>query len=442
LSRPRSLRKLALVVPLLGVAGAASALSGRWARAEAPAARLSEVEVLELDLAFFEARVARDSFAARDHAQLARLHLQRAPIGGNEGADLAQAETHARRSLALRTAHNSEALQVLASTLMGSHRFAEARDAAERLVAMDSTSRGARALLGEIELELGAYPDAARTFGSLLTVREELGIAPRYARWEEIRGRPAEAKRLLRRALADASSRHGMPRSHLAWFHWRLGDLALRHGRPDEAERELHAGLALAPEDHRLLDGMARVALARGRWREAIDFGEQATARTPDPVTLGLLSVSWEMLGDSARSAEHESAMDAAVAQQPTGLNRQWAMLQLDRGRDVAGVLAKARDEIGARRDIYAWDLLSWALYRSGEVREALGASARALAMNTRDASLFFHAGMIAAAAGDTALARGRLREALEINPRWDPNQPDQARAVLNTPVHSSARVD
>jgi tetratricopeptide (TPR) repeat protein len=429
-------------VPLLGAAGAAFALSGRWARAEAPAARLSEAEVLELDMAFFEARVARDSFAARDHAQLARLHLQRAPIGGTEGADLEQAETHARRSLALRTGHNGVALQVLASTLMGSHRFAEAREVAGRLVVMDSTSRGARALLGEIELELGAYRNAARTFGSLLTVRQELGVAPRYARWEEIRGRPAEARRLLRRALADASSRHGMPRSHLAWFHWRLGDLALRHGRPDEAEREVRAGLALAPEDHRLLDGMARVALARGRWREAIEFGERATARTLDPVTLGLLSVSWEMLGDNARSAEYERAMDAAVGQQPTGLNRQWAMLQLDRGRDVAGVLAKARDEIRARRDLYAWDVLAWALYRSGDVREALDASGKALAMNTRDASLFFHAGMIAAAAGDTALAQRRLREALDINPRWHPSQPDEARAVLNTPVRSSARVD
>ena len=442
MSRSSSLRRLALVVLLLGAAGAATVLSGSWARAEASAVRPSEAEVLQLDLAFFEARAARDSFAARDHAQLARLHLQRAPIGGTEGADLAQAESHARRSLALRTAHNGEALHVLASTLMGSHRFAEAHDVAERLLAVDSTSRGARALLGEIELELGTYREAARMFGSLFTEREELGIAPRYARWEEIRGRPAEARRLLRRALTDASTRQGMPRSQLAWFHWRLGDLALRHGRPDEAERELKAGLALAPEDHRLLDGMARVALARDRWREAIDYGERASASTLDPATLGLLSVSWEMLDDSARSAEYEHAMDAAVAQQPTGLNRQWAMLRLDRGRDVASVLAKARDEVRARQDIYAWDLLAWALYRSGDVREALDASARALAMNTRDASLFFHAGMIAAAAGDTTLAGRRLREALEINPRWHPSQPDQARAVLNTPVRSSSRVD
>lgn len=443
MSRSPSLRRLALVVLLLlGAAGTATVLSGRWARAEASAVRPSEAEVLELDLTFFEARVARDTFAARDHAQLARLHLQRAPIGGTEGADLAQAETHARRSLALRTAHNGEALHVLASTLMGSHRFAEAHDVAERLLAMDSTSWGARALLGEIELELGTYREAARMFGSLLTEREELGIAPRYARWEEIRGRPAEARRLLRRALTDASTRQGMPRSQLAWFHWRLGDLALRHGRPDEAESELKAGLALAPEDHRLLDGMARVALARGRWREAIDYGERASASTLDPATLGLLSVSWEMLGDSARSVEYERAMSAVVRQQPTGLDRQWAMLQLDRGREIPAMLAKAREEIRTRRDVFAWDLLGWALYRSGDIREALGASANALAMGTRDASLHFHAGMIAAAAGDSALARRRLNEAFEINPRWHPTQPDEARAVLDPPGGSSARLD
>lgn len=442
MSRPSSLRRLVLVVSLLGAAGGVTTLSVRWARADVPAPRLSEAEVLNLDLAFFEARVARDSFAARDHAQLARLHLQRAPIGGTESADLAQAEAHARRSLALRTARNGEALQVLASALMGGHRFAEARDVAERLLAMDSTSRGARALLGEIQLELGAYPDAARTFGSLLTVRQELGIAPRYARWEEIRGRPDEAKRLLSRALADASRRHGMPRSQLAWFHWRLGDLALRHGRPDEARHELEAGLTLAANDHRLLDGMARVAAARGHWREAIDYGERASANTLDPATLGQLSIGWEMLGDSARSEQYARAMALAAGQQSNGLNRQWATLQLDRSHGVPTVLAQARQEIRTRKDVYAWDLLAWALYRAGDIPEALDASANALAMGTRDASLYFHAGMIAAAAGDSALARHRLREALEINPWWHPSQPAEARAILDPRLGSSRRVD
>ena len=108
----------------------------------------------------------------------------------------------------------------------------------------------------------------------------------------------------------------------------------------------------------------------------------------------------------------------------------------------MATVLAKAREEVRTRRDIYAWDLLAWALYRLGKIDEAGDASARALALHTRDASLYFHAGMIAAAAGDTALARRRMQEALEINPRWHPTQPAEARAVLNPPVRSSDGVD
>jgi tetratricopeptide (TPR) repeat protein len=434
LSPRPALRRLALLAPLLGAAGAAFVLTGRGQGSDVPAARPDEAEVLRLDLAFFAARVARDTFAARDHAELARLYLQRAPVGGSEDTDLARAEEHARRSLALRTAHNADALRVLASTLMGRHRFVEAREAAEGLLALDSTSRAARALLGEIQFELGAYQDAARTFGALLTVRNDLAIAPRYARWEEIRGRPAEARRLLRAALDQAARRHGMPRSQLAWFRWRLGDLALRHGRPGEARREFEAGLALAPEDHRLLDGLARAAVAQGRWREAIAWGGRAIAKTQDPATLGLLSMSWGMLGDRARSAEYERAMSAAVLQQPGTLHRAWAYFQLDRGRNVPAVLAQARDEIRTRPDIYGWDLLAWALYRSGEISEAIEASANALAMGTRDASLYYHAGMIAAAGGDSALARRRLKEALAINPRWHPTHPAEARSLVSLP--------
>ena len=430
---PRTrLRRVALVLSLLGMAGAALAWTGGPEPAEAAAATgPSEAEVIELDLAFFEGRVARDAFAARDHAELARLYLQRARVSGAVDADLARAEAHARRSLALRTAHNGAALQALAASLMGRHRFVEARDVAERLLAADSASRATRALLGEIQLELGAYAEAARTFGRLLTARHELSVAPRFARWEEIRGRPAEARRLLRGALDEAADRHGVPSSQLAWFRWRLGDLALRHGRLDEAERELRAGLELAPEDHRLLDALARTAAARGRWREAIALGERAIARSLDPVTLGLLSLCYEMLGDRAKGAEYERAMGTAVLEQPEGLHRQWALHLLDRRRQVPAVLAKAREEIRTRRDVYGWDVLAWALYRAGEVPAALEAARNALAMRTRDASIHFHAGVIAAAAGDRALARRSLQEAGRINPRWHPTQPMEARALL-----------
>ena len=373
-----------------------------------------------MDIGFFQARVARDSLSARDFAELSRLFLQRARAGGGDG-DLRRAEMHARRSLELRAGRNQEAFQVLASSLMGQHRFAEARSVAERLVALDPAYRPARAMLGEIQLELGDYGEARRTFGMLFTSRGDLAVAPRYARWEELRGRPDEARRLLRKAREEASRQHGMPIAHIAWFHWRLGDLLLRQGRLREAETELEAGLAKAPDDHRLLDALARAAAVRGRWSEAIHYGERAIARTVDPATLGLLYQVYTASGDSAKAEEYYRAMSISVLGQPDTFHRLWGLMLLDRGREVPTVLARAQREIEARRDVYGWDLLAWALYQSGRPSEAREKMRHALALGTRDASLFFHAGMIEAALGRRAEARRYLDTALAINPHWHP---------------------
>jgi tetratricopeptide (TPR) repeat protein len=382
--------------------------------------RFTESEVLEMDIGFFQARVVRDSLSARDFAELSRLFLQRARAGGGDG-DLRRAEMHARRSLGLRAERNEEAFQILASSLMGQHRFAEARSVAKRLVTLDPAYRPARAMLGEIQLELGAYDEARRTFGMLFTSRGDLAVAPRYARWEELRGRPAEARRLLREARDEASRRYGMPVAQIAWFHWRLGDLALRQGRLREAEAELEAGLAKAPDDHRLLDALARAAAARGRWSEAIEYGERALARTVDPATLGLLYQVCAASGDSAKAEEYYRAMSITVLGQPDTFHRQWGLILLDRGREVPTVLARAEREIQVRRDVYGWDLLAWALYRSGRPAEAHQKMRHALALGTRDASLFHHAGMIEAALGRHLEARRYLETAHAINPHWRP---------------------
>ena len=96
-------------------------------------------------------------------------------------------------------------------------------------------------------------------FGGLATYQGELGVAPRLAHWQELRGHPEDARRLLRQAAAEADRRHGVPREQVAWFHLRLGDLALRTGHLAEAERELDAGLRIAPADYRLLGTLARL---------------------------------------------------------------------------------------------------------------------------------------------------------------------------------------
>ena len=83
------------------------------------------------------------------------------------------------------------------------------------------------------------------------------------------------------------------------------------------------------------------------------------------------------------------------------------------------------------RRDIYGADALAWTALKAGKVEEARAAIKEALRLGTKDARLFYHAGMIARAAGDAAAARDYLERALALNPQFDPLQARIARAAL-----------
>lgn len=405
----------------------------RVASAEAASTVATERAIRSADVAFYEARAAGDPGSAVDRTQLAALYLQRARETSDE-QDYLRAERSARASLELRTRRNGGAAVVLASALLAQHRFVEAREAARQLVAAEPEVDAYRALLGETCLELGDYDGARAAFEVIGRAgRRSMAVAPRLARWAEIQGDTTGARRILRDAMTAAGALRDLPREQAAWFHLRLADLELRQGRARGADRALRDGLALHPGDHRLLAALARLAATRHDWREAIQYGDSAIAIVLDPATLGIVSDAYTALGDTARAAEYVAAMEAAVGQQPGAYHRAWSLFLLDHGRRIPEVLAAARAELEGRRDIHGHDLAAWALHKSGRHGEAREAMAAALAQGTQDPMLFYHAGMIARAAGDRAAARDHLERALAIAPSFDHAAPAIARAALDS---------
>ena len=435
------LRRVSLaVLAAIAVAGGGTwwnvrrlAAMERTASIEAVAATTAELEDRTADIGFFEARAARDPESATDRTRLAALYMQRARETSDD-QDYVRAEQTARASLALRTQRNDAASVVLASALLAQHRFAEARDVARQLVAQERDVDAYRALFGETSLELGDYAAAAAAFGSISGAgRRSLAIAPRLARWAEIRGDTSAARAIMRDAVNAADERRDLPREQAAWFHLRLADLYLRQGRQRGAERELRVALAVNPADHRLLAAMARLAAVRHEWRQAIHWGDSAIAITLDPATLGIVSDAHAALGDTAKAAEYATAMEVAAGQQPGAYHRAWSLFLLDHGRRVPEVLAAAQAELAGRRDVSGYDLVAWALYKSGRAAEAREPMRRALAQGTQDAMLHYHAGMIARASGDPVAARNHLERALAIAPAFDHAAPAIARAVLDS---------
>ncbi len=413
-------RFLAACLVTVIAAGGVLALRGRRGAAESAAGL--EARILERDLVFYWNRVHADPLGAADRSRLAALYLRRARATGSF-PDVRRAEQLARESLRLRTARNTTTYVELASALLAQHRFTEAEGVARTLIAADP-SPGHQALLGEIELELGAYDSAGVRFASLWSARRDLSVAPRLARWLEIAGRGEAARRVLADALAEARGRPDLPREQVAWFWLRVGDLALRQGRLVEADDAFRTGLTVFPRDYRLLGAQARLAALRGRWTEAVDAGERAIAVLPDPATLGLLSDAYAALGDTARSESLARAMETVVRGQPGAWHRAWSLFLLDHDRPAALVLAKVRDELRTRRDVYGYDLLAWALHKQGHDAEARAAIARALAQGTRDAMLDFHAAEIARALGDRPAAERYALAARAVNPAFQPTHP------------------
>jgi tetratricopeptide (TPR) repeat protein len=230
------------------------------------------------------------------------MYLQRSRQTGEHG-DVLRAEATARASLALRGERNASARVTLAATLIAQHRCAEARRIAQGLVAEEPLRRSYRALLGEVQMELGDCGGAAATFDTLQNWRTTLAVAPRAARPEELLGRTGEARMLLALATREAERRGDLPREQVAGFHVRRRDLELRAGRLGRAGRAYRERLAVNPEDHRVLAGPGRVGAARGRWKLALELDERAIARVPGPMILAEMSDMAAADGDTARAA-------------------------------------------------------------------------------------------------------------------------------------------
>jgi len=123
--------------------------------------------------------------------------------------------------------------------------------------------------------------------------------------------------------------------------------------------------------------------------------------------------------------------------------NRELAYFYADHDMKLEQALDLAKKELEVRKDVYAYDVLAWALLKTGSPREAVAAITEALKVGMREARLFFHAGMIHHELGDAEQTRHYLGLALATNPHFHPFHSETARRVLREAgAEETARAD
>jgi tetratricopeptide (TPR) repeat protein len=374
-----------------------------------------------------------DDFIA--YTKLAGYYLQRQrETGSNEY--LALAGRAARASLTILPAgQNYSGLALLAQTEQALHNFAAARDYAIQLTRLGPGKNIGFEILTDALLELGEYDGARRALDRLQNLADKtMGTQIRLGKYALLHGRTRDAERNLSEALILALQQSPPSHETVAWCRWQLGEVAFTSGDYVTAERHYRDALTTFPNFFRALASFARVRAARGDHTGAIAQYEQVIRIFPDLPFVAALGDLYQLTGRTKEAAAQYALVEQVArlsAVNGTLYNRQLSLFYADHDRNPEDAYANAVKEYAVRRDIYGADTVAWTALKAGHVVEAQRAITETLRFGTRDARLWYHAGMIAAAARDQSRAHDFLVRALKLNPEFDPWQAAIARKTL-----------
>jgi tetratricopeptide (TPR) repeat protein len=341
-----------------------------------------------------------------------------------------RAEGAVRKALALQP-DSYNARKIMAWVLAGQHRFDVGRRLARECIHQHPSDPWPYGVLADAESELGNYPAAVDAVQQMVNLKPDLTSYSRAAHQRALHGDPEGALELFDMALDCTGPRD--PEA-AAWCHTQKGQVRFDLGDARGADAAFQRALELEPGYHLALAGRARCRTALGHYREAASLYEQALRVIPRPdwtIALGDLK---QAMGDPAGAESQYAAARAAIRAQPPGPDndRQLALFLADHRGDPQAALDLARRAARSRHDLYTVDALAWACFRSGRYQEAWRLSRQARRLGTRDALLFYHAGMIARRLpGRDAEGTALLRKALALNPGWDPLNARTAREAL-----------
>lgn len=401
--------RIARVLIVASISLLALGLGTPWAQAPTP----------DQTIRLYQRQVLRKPHDAGAYYRLGDAYIQKA----RESGDVTYfnlAEQALRKALDI-SPRFSDALRHLAYVLYSRHDFAGAATEARKATELNPADPHAYGILGDAYLEVGKYTEAEATYRRMIDLDSDLYSLSRLSGLKSLRGDPEGAIADLQRAI-KAGKTEGRPRESIAWGQWQLGSEYFSLGNLQEAGARYLEALSTYPNYYRALAGLAQVRTAQKRFPEAIELYQRAIAIIPQPDYAAALGDIYARIGrpeEARRQYDLVEYIGYLNSLNKILYNRELGAFYADHDIKLTEALDLARKELEYRRDIYAYDLLAWTLHKNGKSQEAHPAMTEALKLGTKDARLFFHAGMIYRGIGETEKAKEHLRRALATNPSF-----------------------
>lgn len=360
-------------------------------------------------------------------ARLGALYVEQARLTADPSY-YPKADEALHKSLTLAPDANVEALTGLGTLANARHRFAEARDLADQVIAVSPHHWEAYAVLADARTQLGDDQGATDAVQALLDRHPGTAAFTRASYDLEQHGRTADARQALQQALDGAYDP-----ADQAFCRYQIAELDRNSGHPEDALTGYQKALDTDPSYPSALAGKARAEAALGHPDDAVRDYAAAIGRIPLPQFLLELGELQESLGhgDEARKQYRLLAAEQKLAA-ANGVvdDLSLGQYEADHG-DPATAVRLLRGEWQRRRHPLVADALAWALHRQGADGEALGLAEQAASHGWQNALFSYHRAEIERALGRTDDARTHLSQALHTDPYFSPLQAPRAREAL-----------
>ncbi len=393
---------------------------------------------------FFQSKVSQDPDDFFNYDHLGVAYIQKA----RETGDITYYDLAAKalqKSLVLESAQPeaASATKHLATVYFAEHRFADALALTQQALELNARDISPYALLGDARTEMGEYEQAWDAFGHLQNPMDAQsatsGVQYLLQCRESVKafltGAPMSSIDHMRRA-AEISAETRMVRESVAWSQFTLGENYFQVGDYGNAKDAYEDALKTYPGYHRALAGLAKVASAQSRFVDAIELYKKASAVIPLPAYAAALGDVYAKTGNAVEAKKQYDLVEyigRLNTFNQTVYNRELAVFYADHDIHLQQALTLARREFEVRHDIYTWDALAWALYKNSQPERAAAAMKEALRLDTKDALLLFHAGMIYERLNEHEKAQDFLQRAVALNPQFHLFFTDLAQSTLQT---------
>ncbi len=313
---------------------------------------------------------------------------------------------------------NFEAQQAQVKLLLAEHNYRQALQEARALNQRMPDAVLVWGYLAQAEAALGDYQEAEEAAQWMMNLRP--GNLPAYLTGADLReawGDIDGAEEYLNKALQQTPP---FESAETAWIMTRMAKLLRQSGRLDAAETLVQKALKTFPDYYLSLEESAEIRMAQHQYPEAVDLMEKRNRNFANPSSQLLAARAYEGAGRTAEAAKMYAEFERQASSnisQPDNDNVQLITYYADYAHQPMEALRIARQEMDQRHDVWTLDAYAWALYANGRYTEAGQQMEKALAVGTRDAVLYYHAGAIEAAIGKKVEASRYLQQSLDLNP-------------------------